>query len=268
MAESTLSLSRTDLLNAVSFFLGFGVSYSSITDSGKQTLVQRCVDSGLRSFYAPMPLPGERISHIFSFMQPTLDVTIDANQSAVDLPDDFGGVVGSVYLSPEDSGWNKIKLTGIGQILSLRQTGLTDATGIPQFVATRPLGSDGTDGQRFFLEVYPTTNAPYVFRFSYYSNPYQLTADKPYPVGGQPHAETIREAVLSAAEREVWNESGIHTLNFKERMVASVNLDRRLTGPKTFGMNSDGSDLVIANHRFAPFIGRSGYVSYNGSIGE
>jgi hypothetical protein len=61
---------------------------------------------------------------------------------------------------------------------------------------------------------------------------------------------------------------GIHTAAFKERLAASVALDRRLTGPKSFGMNSDADRFTIANHRLIPFLGRSGYVTYNGQLGD
>ena len=262
MAESGLSLTRTGLQNAVCQYLGFGLSYSGITDSNKQTLVNRCIDDGLRAFYAPLPLPGERISHIWSFMQPEFTLGIDAATDSVDLPDDFGGFVGGVYLSSDDLSWDTVSVCGIGKVLQERQRDNSTTSGAPKYVAIQPLASDGTGGQRFSLQFWPSADGVYALKGTYYSNPYQLSATAVYPLGGQPHAETIREAVLAVAERDVNDTIGIHNQQFKERLMSSVSLDRRLTGPKSFGMNSDGG----AGRE--PRLFRNGYVYYNNQIGD
>ncbi len=258
MAESGLSLSRTDLRNSLSWFLGFGLTAASASVD-QQTIIDRCLDAGTRLFYSPLPLPGERIAHIWSFMQPELVLSVDQSSNAFDLPDDFGGLVGGLYLSADDLSWDTIEVTGYARILQERQRDSETTTGAPKYVAIQALASDGTGGQRFSLAVWPTPDSTYTFKGTYYSNPYQLSATALYPLGGQPHAETLREAVLAVAERDVNDQpQGTHNATFRERMIASVNLDRRLTGPKSFGMNSDGK------RSYSPDFGRYGYTTYNG----
>lgn len=261
MAESSLSLSRTELRNAICWFCGWGAVAAS-ADSNHQTIIDRCLDSGLRSFYNPLPLPGERIAHIWSFMQPEFTIGMDPNQSAVDLPDDFGGFQGSLYFSADDLAWDVLRITGIGQILNERQRDSNTTTGCPKMVAVQPLASDGTGGQRFGLEVWPTPDANYTIKGTYISNPYQLTATALYPLGGQPHSETLRVSCLAVAERDVNGEVGAYSQEFKERMVSSVNYDRRTTGPKFFGMNSDGGRGLL------PTFGKTGYTLLNGELGD
>src|SRR6185369_14019308 len=111
-------------------------------------------------------------------------------------------------------------------------------TGSPKLAAVQTLPMDGTTAQRWSLAIWPNPNGPYHLRGTYRSNPYQLTATAIYPMGGQPHSETIREACLGIAERDVNDvPNGPHQTAFRERMVASVNLDRRMTTPKSFGFN-------------------------------
>lgn len=261
MAESTLSLVRADLRNAVSWYLGFNPVAASAS-SDQQTIIDRCVDSGLRAFYSPVPLPGERVMWMWSFMQPEFTIGLDPNQKAVDLPDDFGGFVGSLYFSTDDLSWDVLRLTGIGQILQERQRDSGTNAGAPRLAAVQVLPTTGAEGQRFALEVWPTPDSNYTLKGVYLSNPYQLTASLTYPLGGQPHAETLRMACLAAAERDVNGEIGVNNAEFKERLIASVNWDRRATGPKWFGINADGGRNKL------PSFERTGYTTYEGIYGD
>lgn len=258
MAESGLSIDLTGLRNAVCQYLGFGLTYASAS-TDEQTLIDRQVDQGLRSFYQPTPLQGERISHIWSFMQPEFNCSIAPDTDAVDLPDDFGGFTGSLYLSSDDLGWEPLKLTGIGQVLKERQLagGTAGVTGAPRLLAVMPIATNGSSGQRYSLQFWPSADAAYTIKGIYYCNPYQLGTSTPYPMGGQPHAETLREACLAVAEREVNDVVGVHSQTFERRLAASVCLDRRLSSPQSFGMNSDKG----VNRR--PTLWRSGYTTYN-----
>ena len=71
MAESTLSITRTDLLRATGRLYGAGRDPTAF-DAKKKLDVDDCVDIGCRRAYSPPVLPGEQNSHNWSFLEPIL----------------------------------------------------------------------------------------------------------------------------------------------------------------------------------------------------
>jgi hypothetical protein len=262
VSESTLSVTRADLTREVSRYLGFTTTFASLS-SNEQSLVNDIVKSGERQFYGPPPIPGEKLSHVWSFSTPTLSVSILANVTDYDLPDDFGGFTDNMlHFTGSDNAWLPVKLTGVGKILQLRQQ--EDATttigGQPELAATQLLPSDHDGGQRHQLMVWPTPGSSYTLKGVYYSSPNAVADATPYPLGGQPHADTIRQSCLAAAEQNANDTRGIEWQKFIERLVWSVSFDRRMNTPKFFGKNLDRSCGVPYERR------RSDYVTYEGSL--
>ena len=72
MAESTLSLTRTDLLKAIGNMLGRGIDVTNWDDADFTTRVKMCVDIGCRRVYELDLLANEAQVHMWSFMQPKL----------------------------------------------------------------------------------------------------------------------------------------------------------------------------------------------------
>lgn len=238
MAESTLSVNREQLRESVGFFLNFGTDYTAYSPE-RLAIVDACIDSGMRTFYDPPPLPGEKTSHVWSFKTPIGSISTADGQADYDLPDDFAGLVDGVFLSADDESWSQIRVTNPSRILSMRQGNSGSTSGPPQQVAVTIIATEGVTPTRYSLMVWPTPDQSYVLKFPYSSNPFQLSATQVYPLGGQPHAETLREACLAAAERDVNDELGVHTATFQSRLAASVNLDRNLHGTKHYGYNGD-----------------------------
>lgn len=78
MAESTLSLKYSTLRAKIGEeVLGFG-SDSAQWSTQQSNQIQACLDGGLRWFYHPVPLPGEKHSHEWTFLQLKLDLTMTA----------------------------------------------------------------------------------------------------------------------------------------------------------------------------------------------
>ena len=241
MAESTLSLTRDNLRDAVGFYLGFGPASSAYT-ADNLVGCDKCIDIGLRSFYSPLPLPGETESYSWSFLTPFMDLPLYADQLDYDCPDDFAGLIGhKAYLSSDNTNWNDIRIVNTARIFSLRQGGPSVVSGPPTNIAIQAKKSDGVLPTRWQLLVWPTPDGDYTLKVQYQSNPFQLTGGQSYHLGGQPHSETIREACLAAAEREFDSEVGLHNANFMARLVSSGAIDRRLTGPNYLGPNLDRS---------------------------
>jgi len=75
MAESTLSLTCTQLRNAISFAAGYGAT--AATSGTKSDKIDELLESGLRQFYFPPAVPDpsdpqrKPIVHVWSFLRPT-----------------------------------------------------------------------------------------------------------------------------------------------------------------------------------------------------
>ena len=80
-----------------------------------------------------------------------------------------------------------------------------------------------------------------------------------YPLAGQPHAATLRAAVLAAAELETDGAQGPHYAKFIERLITSVSFDRRI-GPKTLG------NMNVSNYSDSYYRHGRDYVTYNGVL--
>jgi hypothetical protein len=253
MAESTLSLALTDLQGDVGYFLGYGRGLGTVTDptwnSQQQQNVTVCVNSGLRQFYFPPPLPGEMGSYDWSFTKPITTLTLPSGAQYIQLPDDFGGIDGQITVQGVTTSLTPWPINIVGEG-TLRQyyANIPTASGRPTMAAVVPLkGTSVSSGQRFQLNFWPQADQNYTINFPYYIHPDALTTGTPFPLGGLIHAETIRESCLMAAENFLDDTSQIHAQKFMERLTASVNNDRRLK-PQLVGLNRDRSDLAALDY--------------------
>ena len=89
--------------------------------------------------------------------------------------------------------------------------------------------------------IFPTADQAYTLEFSYYLLAEALDGSRPYAYGGMAHAETIRAACLMAAEETLDDAQGLWAAKFRERLAASIMLDRRLK-PQHGGYNGDHSE--------------------------
>lgn len=247
MAESSLSLQYKDLAGEVGLFLGFGRG-AAIGDpawSGQQqAAIDSCVRSGLRQFYFPPPIEGTESSYDWSFLKPVASMGLAQGAVLLALPDDFGGFEGRMTISsPEGQTWWPVELVGIGQVYQ-RAAQQPNTTGRPLMACLEPLrGTTGTAGQRFQLRFFPVSDQAYTLQFAYYVAADYLDTAFPYHMGGMMHAETVLESCLAIAEQRLDDAMMTHTAKFKERLLASINLDRRMK-PQTLGYNRDNSDLL------------------------
>ena len=265
MSESGLSLTRNDLRSNVGTYAGFGLTYSDYA-SDQLTAVDRAIDIGLRKFYSPLPLPGEKHQHTWSFLTPVRRLSLVEGQVDYDLSDDFAGLVNGMFLSSDDLNWSNIEVTNIARILAARQRDTSTNIGKPVMCAVNVIETDGTTPTRYSLAIFPTPDMTYTLSFEMRINPYQLSATAAYPLGGQPHAETLRESCLAAWEQNFNDERGLHTQEFLERLVASVHHDRKAMGPKSYGYNGDRSAAYSSGMRSGPYCGAAIYTTYNGAI--
>lgn len=308
MAESTLSLSRNDLLKAAGNMLGRGIDVTAWDDPDFSARVNMCVDIGCRWVYEPDQLPNEPQVHIWSFMQPKLtsfdlnapygtgtvtiaagvvtgsgttfpswaadaelvvddvsypvatrtsatalvleDTSVTASSGSeytlqqIDyvLPDLFGGFRGDLFLnqSPTTMGY-VLQRASKEELLELQKSNVADFSAQPCRYAVFPKDQTGASGQRWMITCWPIADAAYTLSGFYTINPYQLTSALPYPMGGLPLSECLREAVLGAVEIEFKGEAGIHMQMFQRKLQAAISFDRQMSNPGIIGFNGDSS---------------------------
>ena len=112
---------------------------------------------------------------------------------------------------------------------------------------------DGKVVQAYKLTLYPTPQDTYLLSGRCVAVPPRLSDDNPFPMGGHQHAETIRTAVLMAAElrhiqvkpptpfgrgRRVWIPRPQQE-EFNDRLQASIGMDAKLK-PDSLGMSGEG----------------------------
>lgn len=265
MSDNAMSATRTSLLRAFGLSLNWGDDPDVwMLDGDYAQRAQDCLDFGLKMFYQGTLLPGEKTVWRWTFLTPKFDYTLVVDQETYDLPDDFNGFTATeLQYSGDNRVWYPLSLVPLQQLQRERQRITTSMalTGAPQIAAYSPVAGDGSEGQRWQLDVFPKPDLAYSLAGSYYSNPYQITGLKPYPLGGQPHSLTLELAVIAAGEKKIEKISdGQAYKDFLRSYTASVSHDRAyFASQRKLGMNHDQGRM-----RAMPYPRGYGIATYNG----
>jgi len=158
------------------------------------------------------------------------------------LPDLFGGFRGDLFLDQSSTSQGYVlQRTSKEELLALQKSGVADFASQPCRFSVFPQDQTGSSGQRWLMSVWPTADSAYTVSGYYTINPYRLTSSLPFPMGGLPLSECLREAVLGAAEIEFKGEAGIHTQMFQRKLQAAISYDRQMSNPGILGQNLDYS---------------------------
>lgn len=252
MSEPSLSVAYWELAGEVGHFLGYGRGTRYENDewtTDQWNSILSCLKSGLRNFYFPVSIDGTPSSYNWSFLTPTASLAVAAADQTIPLPDDYGNIEGNITISSTNNqaSW-PIQFTGEG-VIREKYSGLPNATGRPQMAAIRPLkGTTVSKGQRFEIVVWPIPDQAYTIQVRYYLLPDVLSGTLPYAYGGATHAETLLESCLAIAEERLDDTRTTHSGKFRERLAASVAMDRR-SKPQNLGYNRDNSDGMEMQRR-------------------
>lgn len=186
----------------------------------------------------------------------TAGKTYELRHDELALPTDFGGIVGPLTYSRE-SQEHEIRITSEAYIRTLRQdqAQIDDA---PVYAAVRPVAGS-TYGNSFEMLVWPNPDKSYRIQYRY--NVEVSAGSSIY--GGPMHDETIMASCLAIAETYAPEKSNRHRELYKDRLAASVMLDRQANAVEYFGQNLDNSDepiLIRRNLRYATYTNSSGTV--------
>lgn len=183
------------------------------------------------------------------------------------LPELFGGFRGDLYVNQGTTTLgNVLQRASKEELLSYQKNGIADFASQPCRYAVFPADQTGESDQRWLMTVWPLPDAAYTISGFYTINPYRLTSSLPYPMGGLPLSECLREAVMGAAEIQFNGEPGIHMQMFQRRLQAAVSYDRQMSNPGIIGRNTDNSYERMQWERLGPRVVHVGLgpTTYNG----
>ncbi len=262
MPESTLNLKKTDFEASVGLFLGFGrgaLNGDPAWSTQQLAVIAECVNEGHRIFYYPEPEYDGAAPYDWSFLHPTATLTLPHGAQFVVLPDDFGGMEGSLTLLGSTSLPTLLRFQSEPSVRQLYAAN-PGQTGAPLAFAVAPVkGTTQLSSQRQQLVWFPGADQNYTAQFQYYLLPDALTANWPWSYGGAQHASTIREACLKVAENMMDDAASVHSQEFQKRLSASIGMDRKLK-PQHGGRNIDRSDNTLVN----PWPWSNQSVTFNG----
>ena len=194
-------------------------------------------------------------------------VAYKVTDSIYALPTAFGGIEGDVTLSAA-SGYQVVRQVGEEQIRELFLNSSIQ-TGVPAYFCVRPWRNPGMDrignkGQigmytRYEMVFFPRPDNVYRMSFRYlfvfpglvdYADQEgSQTLDDSHPPGIAYHHETILASCMAVAEEYADSPNGKYREYFRQRVMASVAMDRKAAGSSYFGETLDRSDTIHSTGR-------------------
>jgi hypothetical protein len=203
--------------------------------------VNEAIRGGLRRFYTPPVLPGERWAHEWSFLRPVDAIQTMAGVYTYDMPEDYAFIDGPMTYDPGMALiYPPVRIVAEHQIRARTQEIQHSAR--PEMAAIR-VKRDQQNGTRWEILFWPTPDAEYSLHFRYRTNPTLLSSGIAKPVGGMPHAQTVIESCLLSAE-EMMGAKTDRYARYIELLKSSVSHDRIANSPDTLGRSRDNSDRM------------------------
>lgn len=243
-------------------YMQFGWNVA-IWNHEQRNVVDMLIEQGLQQFYYPPPLPGQKIAHTWSFLNPFLEMAVYSGNRWYHLPPDFDHFIDRVTFQEEDNDYyHPLHETSPQRLDSLGTQ--ENYQSYPRWYATRPIQSDGRNPQRQQIGLHPTPDAAYLIRGRYMALQRKLSAENPYPLGGQRHGQTFLYACLSAAEMVRDGGPGPMHGKFFERLASSIAADYN-RGPGVLGYNGNQATMLRHSRRLLRDDLYYNDVTYNGT---
>lgn len=155
----------------------------------------------------------------WSFLYETCSPTVTAGDVEIDLPLNFGSIIGKVK---SDSGY--ILNYKTPDILSLHSSRNSSFTGYLYEYSIVP--SYSSAGQKWKMQFFPIPSVATILTFRYRLVPNQLTVDGDYLLGGGLHTMTILAAAYAAYERTKNTAQGPRFQAYQIELEKSIRRDR------------------------------------------
>jgi hypothetical protein len=194
-----------------------------------------------------------KVSTRDSSTQVTLeDVSVDIDSGSTyelvqlyyDLPDAFAGeLLGPLTYHPGlNEQYIAIEIVDERLLRIARQQ--VDDTAAPWRAAILPKTFDPTVGERWQITFFPLPDEVYQFTYRYRVHPDKLTTTNKYAWGGMIHGETIRLAVLAAAELDRNDFAGPYAQQYELALQRSIMRDND-NSPDSMGLILDPGEGLV-----------------------
>jgi hypothetical protein len=167
----------------------------------------------------------------WSFLHVIHELTTESGKSSYELPSDFGSWIGEPTTSRSGG---KLAIARENHIRQLQSS--SPESGTPKYCATRRSSIGGSRKQTTELILYPTPDAIESIQVEYKALPESLTASSPYPVGGTEHAETVLASCFYVLAQRTGQGIEQAILHLRDRLTASIVIDRASAKPTTDGV--------------------------------
>jgi len=244
---TNLGADYVHLFGTVGNALGLSFNTGMYTWDQMQS-VQRIVDKGLRRFYYP-----DIEDHKWSFMTPWTSLDTVSGTKDYDIAITEGSILGDLIYD-DDSGLIKVKVVPISKVLEKRGRD-SSYTGMPQMVAIRPKGSNGTAEQVNEFVFWPTPDAAYTLHYQYQARPAKMSSSVLYTLAGPEFADTIESSCLAVIENQF---NGNADKQFKQSLAAAISRDQDFNRARHFGYN--------ANEQSPSIVGANFKTTYNNTV--
>ena len=231
--ESSLDVDYAVLKRRVGRILGFP-DEESAWYAHQLKAANQVISDGLRQYYQP-PQVDDFGPHTWSFMYPTKNMSTVADQRWYELPDGFDhlNAAAGMTTSGDNKTYTPIRVTSPSHLAGMEAASAA-ITGFPRFAAARIIKDRGTSPTKWELGLHPTPDDDYAVQYECYIQPYMLTDERTYPLGGSSHAQGILLSCLAAAESYEYERQGEWYQAFLQQLKADIQLDAR-RGPSTLG---------------------------------
>lgn len=226
---------------AVAFHCGYG------TDSTLWTSDQRSeLDDDVNETYGwclrPPTIPGEGLTHKWSWTEQTTTLVTVADDFDYTLPLSFGSMVGEYLYWGVGVSYAPVYRTNDSAIEHKRQSSTT--TGRPQCFAIRWKAQNRGVQQRQEIIFWPTPDAVYTLTYKYHILAGRLGKRNPFPLGGPRMGQLMREGCKAIGENKKNGRKGDQWDTFMTMLRSEIDLDASTNTQTTVGRMRYADDMV------------------------
>lgn len=268
--QSNLEIGFLDFRLAIAIHAGFGAD-SEFWTSEQIAELGRDVNETYRWILNPSVIPGETLSHRWSFLEQWTTLTTEEDTWEYTAPADFGSLVGVHMKWGIDEPYTWPRKVNDETIIGLRSSNNT--SGRPECFALRwPAQTRGTRHRQQFI-LWPTPDGEYTAYYKYAVLTSDLSESNPYPLGGPRIGQLMLEFGKAVGENKKNGFRGDQWGTAMDRLRAEIQTDRQTNTEPTVGMmrGSGGAKWPIipgaSTYYYGPDVATYGGDGYEAETG-
>jgi len=202
-------------------YLDYDAVYATIvlteTDGTPSTRLASLIKQSIQDGYADF-----LNSYEWSFMRPVVSTALSAGDESLDMPDDYGTLIGGVTISHNEQ--EKYELTQVPpeDLVEYQK----QAQSIPRYFSMEPKStSSPTLGQLWTMRLWPLVNQNDLTIVYRYRRAIDIIDTGDTFLGGPVHSQTLLSAGYAKFEQYYGRVSGTRTKDYEDKLLLSQKLD-------------------------------------------